>query len=235
MRTGRFIAALAAACVAGGFATHAHAFFVFTQPTPPYVSSTNLIDISGLSDGDEVSFIADSGLTVAFATLMMRLTVPDSWNTWNTPSFTETDTPPVLWSEEATAVLLSLSVPQLVFGFEAQPDASDVETLVATFFDDTHSPIGAIARDVSGNGGALLFAASSHVPIASVLLVDQADSDFAIANVRYSSQFLAPLPPTIALVALGCALLLAWRRAPAAQGALRGGSPVVASTAALSR
>jgi hypothetical protein len=167
-------------------------------------------------------------LIVTFGTPMMRLTVPDTWNTWNTPPDTETDTPPVLWSEGAASVLMILSSPQLVFGFEAQPDLSDIETMVATFFDETASPLGTIVRDVSGNGGALLYAASSPIPIASVLFTDAADEGFGIANVRYSSQIFVPVPEPAsgALVAAGFALLLFWRLGSRSRtGAKRGDAP----------
>jgi hypothetical protein len=210
MHTHRLISALAAACLALAAAVRADALIMIHQPRSDYVASTSLIDISALTDGDDYGAISDGSLIVTFGTPMMRLTVPDTWNTWNTPPDTETDTPPVLWSEGATSVLMTLSSPQLVFGFEAQPDLSDVETMIATFFDETASPIGAIVRDVSGNGGALLFAASSPIPIASVLFTDAADEGFGIANVRYSSQIFVPMPEpaSVVLVAAGLALLL---------------------------
>jgi hypothetical protein len=217
MRIQRLITALAVGCFAATVAARADAALIMIpQPSPAYTSSTSLIDISGLTDGNVYSSIFGSGFTVTFGTPMMRLTVPDTWNTWNTPPFTETDTPPVLWSIDASAVRMTLSSSQLVFGFEAQPDLSAIETLIATFFDDVGNPLGSIARDVSGNGGALLFAVASDIPIGSVLLTDAQGNDFAIANVRFSSRPFVPIsaPATDMLVAIGLALLLLWQLRP---------------------
>ena len=60
--------------------------------------------------------------------------------------------------------------------------------------------------------GALLFAVTSDVPIASVLFTDAAGEDFAIANVRYASQFFVPVPRTGILAATGLLLMLLQRR-----------------------
>jgi hypothetical protein len=78
------------------------------------------------------------------------------------------------------------------------------------------NPLGSIARDVSGNGGALLFAVASDIPIGSVLLTDAQGNDFAIANVRFSSRPFVPIsaPATDMLVAIGLALLLLWQLRP---------------------
>jgi hypothetical protein len=208
MRTRNLLSALAAGAMVLMTAARADALGVISSPTSAYTSATSLISIGGLADGDEVGAISNGALTVGFSTTMMRLTVPDSWGTWNTPPFVESSTPPVLWSEGATGVLMSLSTPQLVFGFEAQPDLSDVETLIASFFDEHGNLLGEVVRDVSGNGGALLFAVTSDVPIGSVLFTDAAGEDFAIANVRYSSQFFVPVPGSGLLAATGLMLLL---------------------------
>lgn len=222
MRIPRLIAALAAGCLALAAAARADALIMIPSPSSAYQAATSLIDISGLADEEEVVAISDGALIVSFDTTMMRLTVPDSWGTWNTPPFTETGTPPVLWSEGASSVRMTLSAPQLVFGFEAQPNLSDIEALMATYFDETSSPLGSIVRAVSGNGGALLFAVSSPIPIASVLFTNLAGESFAIANVRYSSQIFVPVLPVpgsggLAVTGL---LLLCWQLARPARRAV---------------
>jgi PEP-CTERM motif len=93
-----------------------------------------------------------------------------------------------------------------VFGFEAQPDLSAVEGMTATFFDASNNSLGSIQLDVSGNAGAVLFAASSTTPILSVELKNAAGDDFAIANVRFSPTPI-PEPGTYVLLILGLLFL----------------------------
>jgi hypothetical protein len=208
MRTAKLLVIVVAGCLAALAASRADANGIITVPTPAYLASTTLLSLSGLEDGDEVVAVSDGALTVSFSSTMMRLTVPDTWGTWNTPPFTESAQPAILWSEGATSVHMSLSAPQRVFGFEAQPDLSDVEALSAAYFDADGNLLGELVRHVSGNGGALLFAAIWDVPVASVVFSDLADEDFAIANLRYGSAFVVPSPGSGALVATG--LLLLW-------------------------
>jgi hypothetical protein len=87
--------------------------------------------------------------------------------------------------------------------------------MTATFFDAGKKSLGDIKLNVSGNAGALLFAASSTTPIVSVELKNAAGDDFAIANVRFSATPI-PEPETNALFALG--LLLLGRRMERRQG-----------------
>jgi hypothetical protein len=175
------------------------ALVTISQPSKLYTSSTTLIDITGLTDGNTYGSIFGGGLTVTFNTALKRLTVPRTWGTWNLPPAVENAKPPVLFSNGSNDIVMSLSMPEAVFGFEAQPDLSGVEAMTATFFDAGMKSLGAIKLDVSGNGGALLFAASSSTKISSVELKNGAGDDFAIANVRFST---TPIPEP------GSALLL---------------------------
>src|SRR5437867_4124217 len=61
----------------------------FAQPIPLYTANTTLIDFSGLTDGTDYLSISGGGLTVTFDNPMTRLTVPNTWSTWNCPPATE--------------------------------------------------------------------------------------------------------------------------------------------------
>jgi len=188
----------------------------FAQPTPGYISSTTLIDISGLTDGSSYTSISDRALTVDFDISMKRLTVPDTFATWNCPPATEASCTkpaapkglPVLGSDLDSSLIMALRPAAFVFGFEVQPDLSDVEQITEVVFDSKGNDLGGISLDVSGNAGALLFAVSSQTPIVSVQLVDEDFKDFAIANVRYSLTPI-PEPPSALLLGVGLVMLAA--------------------------
>ncbi len=183
----------------------------FTRIPEPslYPLSTTTINIIGLTDGHSYTSISGGGLSVGFNTAMVKLTVPTNWATWNCPPATDNCTPPVLWSNGASNVTMNLSSAVHVFGFEAQPNLSDVEPMTAMFFDASGHFLGEISLDVSGNAGAMLFAASSSIPIDKVIFSDGAGEDFAIANASFSQSLVAtPEPGSIllmgtSLIALG--------------------------------
>lgn len=75
--------------------------------------------------------------------------------------------------------------------------------------------VGSFTRDVSGNGGALLFAGSSSDPFKTVMLTDSGPGgtcaatsfcDFAIANPRFSLTPI-PEPASVLLVVISLAAL----------------------------
>jgi hypothetical protein len=175
------------------------------QPSA-YPPSTTVIDISGLAEGHSFTSISGGGLTVNFNTAMVKLTVPVNWATWNCPPATESCTPPVLWSNGASAVTMNLSSAVHVFGFEAQPNLSDVEPMTAIFFGTGGQFLGDISLDVSGNAGAMLFAAFSSDPIDKVIFSDGAGNDFAIANVSFS-QSLTPTAEPASILLMGTSLI----------------------------
>jgi hypothetical protein len=181
----------------------AESFTVIPEPSF-YPAGTTLINIRGLVTGHDYTSISGDGLTVTFSTAMVKLQVPTTWGTWNCPPHTVTCTPAVLWSNGASEITMTLSRPVSVFGFEAQPDLSDVEPMTAMFFGAGDNLLGEVPLDVSGDAGALVFAASSSTPIDSVTFTDAANKDFAIADVEFLR---TPEPLPVLLLGTGLAAL----------------------------
>jgi hypothetical protein len=61
--------------------------------------------------------------------------------------------------------------------------------------------LGSISQDVSGSYGTKLFAASTLLPITSVII--SSDIDFAIANLRYADSPAVPEPASLVLFGSG--------------------------------
>jgi hypothetical protein len=198
-----------------GFATFLitavlHGGTIISLPDAAYTSGTNLVSFT---DPDEsmIGSIGDGNLTISFSSvtdLMRASTVGDDWSTWGAPPNTESSTPRVLWSglddnfNPITTVTFLLSAPVAVFGFEAEPDALDVENMVATFY------MGAtveqtISLDVNGNGGALLFAAAANPGTYFDSVTLTSDVDFAAGQFRYAM----PEPATYVSMLAGLAAI----------------------------
>jgi len=160
------------------------AFTPISNPTAAYINSTNLLPIS-VPDFTIITFVSNATQTVSFSPPMEALTVPASWATWNSPPYTESNTPRVLWSTGSFSVTITLSNPVSIFGFETEPNPFAVHTIAATFMNGT-TVIGTVSREINGHAGALLAAASSGLPITSVRIVS--DADFAIAQIRAGSK-----------------------------------------------
>jgi hypothetical protein len=115
-------------------------------PNSFYTEGTHLID-PGPQD-IPVTALTDAGFTVTFsgATVIPRAAVPNGWQTWGSPPFTEGATPRVdefqtpLTCTECT-VVLSLSRGVKIFGFEIESDPFPISHLFAFTFYDGTSPV----------------------------------------------------------------------------------------------
>lgn len=202
----------------------APAFAQFTPiatPASAYTSSTTLIPIAA-ADFATFSSLAGSGQTVTVSVPLQAQTVPAIWSTWGSPPKTESSTPRVGWTTSTTATL-TLASPARTFGVEIEPLNSATYTVTVTFLNGS-TTVGTISQAVTGDSGALLFAATSIPPITSVVITSGAGSGgFALAQFRFAlppAITSVPAVSTTALWGLGMALLaggalLARRQSPA--------------------
>ncbi len=210
----RFSVLLAAAVAIAAFGVKAMAFTPISSPNAAYLASTSYIDPSAIADYTDVTSISDGTMTVSFKTAdgsapwaVNKRTAPSSnWLTWSQAPDSQrgaSDTLPVFYSNDATALRFVLSSPANIFGFEAEPDPWSTHTMVARFYDASDNLLGTISRNVSGYAGARLFAASSPTPIAYVVF--SSDEDWAVGAFRYGTLGapVIPEPGTMALFGTG--------------------------------
>jgi len=160
------------------------------QPNLAYTTGTTLIDISGLTNFTLHPSITDGTQTVTFTTTLDKRQVPGGgWATWDSPPFTEGNTPHVLFSTAQTQDL-TLSLPSKTVGFELEPNVFGIFSSTADFYSGGCAGTleGSITQLVDGNAGARLFAAQTQAgPINCVkITVAPGSSGFAIAQVRYA-------------------------------------------------
>ncbi len=183
-------------------------FTPISSPDAAYLASTTYIDISGLTQFQDYGSITDGVLTVSFSVSMNKRTAPGGgWGTWSAAPDSQrgpSDTLPVLYSNGATSILMSLSMPVFVFGFEAEPNPLQVYTMTANFYDSGMNLLGTISRDVNGSAGARLFAASVD-PISFVEF--SSDEDFAVGAFRYSEAGGGVIPEPSTWILLGAGLM----------------------------
>jgi hypothetical protein len=158
------------------------------QPTPAYIAGTTLLAITD-PEQSMITSESDSALTISFwsggSPLLMDVnSVPGSWATWGSPPKTESATPRVVKPDDFTItdVLYTFSTPLSTFGMELEPDDLGTHKMTANFLFGGSS-VGTLPLSVSGNGGALLFAATGGV-FDSVEV--SSDVDFAAAQFRYT-------------------------------------------------
>jgi hypothetical protein len=177
-------------------------FTPIPQPDAAYLANTGVAPISA-ADFDVVTSLLARGVTATPDIGLVALTVPTTWGSWGSPPSVESSTPRVLWTNGFTSLTLTLSEPEGLFGFEAQPNTSVVSNILASFYQGA-TLLGEISLDVDGNAGARLFAASSTTRFDKIVI--SSTDDFAIAQVR-----VVPEPGSLMLLGLevvGSSLIL---------------------------
>lgn len=151
------------------------------NPDAAYLAATTKIDIAELPPFSVHEAISDGILTVTFSESMTKVgPVPEGWQTWSSPPFSEDPNPFVLISP-TNILTLDLSRPVSIFGFELEPSPFGEADFTADFYlGDTL--VESVNRVVDGDSGARLFARMDGRIDRVVIL---GPSDFAIAQVRY--------------------------------------------------
>lgn len=200
-------------------ATSANAAFVqIPQPDAAYTSSTTLLPITG-NDLDTTTTLSDANLTLTFSALMQVFT---DWGSWGAPPATEGNTPvpPVLSPfdfQNVFSVTMTFSKGLTTFGLEAEPDAvtQGPFPMKLDFFNGAML-LGTVSYgSVSGEGGAVLFAASSMTPITSATLTVEGNAnvpegvDFGAARFRYTLAPTSSVPESGSSIGLMLIALLA--------------------------
>lgn len=157
-----------------------------------YLDATTKIDISSIPEFSNVNFVSDGTQTLTFSQQMQKRQVPGSWGAWASPPYTESSTPPILFSNYLNQVTIDLSVPSKVFGFELEPNIIGLAVNVDVKFYSGTELLGTISRTLINsswdNPGARLFAAAySCTPFDKVeITIDDPNIyGFAIAQLRY--------------------------------------------------
>src|SRR5690348_2228720 len=130
-------------------------FSVLSEPIDAYLGTTYLYTPTG----PDYSLTNWAG-PLWFSTALAVLSVPSSWPSWNCPLATESCAPRVLATPGDT---LGINIEYgysdaRIFGFELQPNTQGVDQIQVNFFSDS-TLLGTIVQSVSGNAGAMLFAA----------------------------------------------------------------------------
>jgi hypothetical protein len=187
-------------------------FITISQPTAAYLSGTTLLVFTD-PDGTLVGGGASGGEALVYSSDLVEYTVPTSWAAWGTPPAVETSTPRVGFTNGVSTLGIRLTVPAKTFGVEVEPDNHALEQTAAAFFSGS-TLVGTIDLSPDGNGGALLFAASTTTnPFTSVVITNLKGHDFAIAEERFAVA--VPEPATLLLLIPAFAAL-ALLRAPLA-------------------
>lgn len=189
-------------------------FTPISVPDAAYTSSTNLIGLGYITEGTTgITSVTDGTQTVSFDVEMTKTTVGVDWSTWNSPPAVETSTPDVLYQSTSDILVMTLGLPSTTFGFELQGNEL-IESQFYVAFMDGVNLVGFVDLAVDGDGGALLFAATSlSSPFTSVVISNTSlnSNGFAIANLRYTA---VPEPASVAMVAQAIAAVgfYGWRK-----------------------
>lgn len=163
-------------------------FLPISQPTTDYTSATCAASITG--DGGNVGSIGVCGNIVSFDRtnrLPVERQVPtDGWELWGTPPAVEDPTPGILVLDKYRRLRIDVRRPSKVSGVELEPKDDATATYTATFFSDEGCDdlIGKITRTVSGNGGAVLFAADTRPGVGCISVISRDEVAFAVAEIR---------------------------------------------------
>jgi len=187
-------------------------FTAISQPTADYLAATTYIDASSIPNYSNVTSVSDGFLTVSFSPGVTKYTTPGTWATWSVApeSQRQSQSEPLPLFYTRSALLLTLSAPVMTFGLEAEPNAFQVYTITARFYDGSMSLLGTITRDVNGHAGARLFAATAD-SIQHVQLECGDPGGFGVGAIRYAPATV-PEPGTWSLLALGAAAVGLLRR-----------------------
>jgi hypothetical protein len=185
-------------------------FSAIIQPDTLYVAQTTLLDLSG-PDYSALSALTSSSFSTSFSSPLEVRSVPDSWEVWNSSPATETSNPRVGYTNGASSLQITFSSGVKTFGFEAEPDNYTTEAMEAIFYSGD-AEVGTLNLSPNGNGGALLFAATTSTdPFTKVAVFNLEGDDFAMGRERFSDESLAQTPEpgsvTLSLIAgLVCVL-----------------------------
>ena len=170
-------------------------FITTAQPTSTYVSSTTLLDFPD-ADFTSIMSLSGGGETLSYNSQLEELTVPDSWPVWNSPPAVETSSPRLGFTTGFSSLTISLSKPASTFGLEIEPDNHNTERTTVQYYDGSKL-VGTVDLSPNGNGGALLFAASTTTsPFTRILINNLPGDDFSIARQRFTIASTPP-PPTV--------------------------------------
>jgi len=181
-------------------------FVVIGTPVSAYTSGTTLLPFTD-PDNTTITSLSDGTETLTYSSPITEYTVPATWTLWNTPPEVETSTPRVGDTCDSngncsSTLTIGLSLPAYTFGFELEPDLYEIDPVTARFYDGA-SLVGTISQSVNGEGGALLFAATTTTsPFTSVVITDAYTADdFAIAQQRYGGPVsITPEPASFGLM-----------------------------------
>jgi hypothetical protein len=179
-------------------------FVTISQPDAAYVGGTTRLAFTD-SDGTMIAGGSAGGETLIYSSNLVEYTVPSSWAAWGTPPAVETSTPRVGFTNGVSSLGISLINPAKIFGFELEPDDLATQETTAAFYSGSLL-VGTIDLFPDGNGGALLYAASTTTnPFTRVVITNLAGRDFAIAQERFA--LAVPEPGTLVLLIAALAAL----------------------------
>jgi hypothetical protein len=176
-------------------------------PDAAYVGGTALMTISTPDFGTFTS-LTDGIVTLTFDKPLQARTRPGSWSTWGSPPDTEGNTVKLGALFGASSILITSDKPLDILGFEAEPDPFSVHPFNVAY---SGGAVGAINRNIDGNAGARLLAASTTSSFTMAQLTS--DAGFGLARFRYRLAQDVPEPGTYAMLGgLGVSSLTFWLR-----------------------